>query len=187
MFFKYFTTILFSLFISQTAFAQSLVLGNGRANACYLSVRHGDTGKATTIRACTEALNDFDLSREDKAATHVNLGILYMRAGNNAVAREHYDAAIAMTPNLPEAYINNSAALIYMGEHKAAIKAVNKAIELGTHKMPEALFNRAMAYDHLKQYDNAYKDLKQALVLRPDWQPALRAIDNYDITTAPSN
>lgn len=184
---KYFAALLLPLCISQTALAQSLVLGNGKANACYLSVRHGDQGRVSTIRTCEEALGGFDISHKDKAATHVNLGILYMRAGNNVEARKHYDMAINMTPNLPEAYINNGAALIYMGRHEQAVEAINKAIGLGTKKMPEALFNRAMAYDHLKKYDHAYKDLKQALVLRPDWKPALRAIDNYEVTTAPSN
>ncbi len=184
--FKYFTAFLLSLLISQTVLAQSLVLGDGKANACYLSVRHGDQGRSTTIRNCTEALNSFDLAHKDKAATHVNLGILYMRSGDNAKARQHYDMAISMTPDMPEAYINNSAALIYMGEYASAVEAINKAIDLGTNKMPEALYNRAMAYDHQKQYGKAYKDLKQALVLRPDWQPALRAIDNYEVTPVPS-
>ena len=184
--FKYFTAFLLSLLISQTVLAQSLVLGDGKANACYLSVRHGDQGRSTTIRNCTEALNSFDLDHKDKAATHVNLGILYMRSGDNIKARKHYDMAISMTPDMPEAYINNSAALIYMGKYARAIEAINKAIDLGTNKMPEALYNRAMAYDHQKQYGKAYKDLKQALVLRPNWQPALRAIDNYEVTPAPS-
>jgi len=74
-----------------------------------------------------------------------------------------------------------------MGEYQAAITAIDKSIELGTTKMPEALFNRAMAYDHLKQYNKAYADLKKALELRPDWAPALAAIDNYEATPAPVN
>jgi tetratricopeptide (TPR) repeat protein len=91
-----------------------------------------------------------------------------------------------MTPNLPEAYINDSAALIYMGQHQDAVMAINHAIELGTKKMPEALYNRSMAYHHLKEYGKAYKDLKHALLLRPDWAPALLSLEKYDVVSAPS-
>ena len=51
--------------------------------------------------------------------------------------------------------------------------------------MPEALYNCAMAYDNMKRYGEAYADLKKALTLRPDWAPALRAIDNYEVTEEP--
>ena len=184
---KFISLFLLAVFYSQSAFSQSLVIGDGGAKQCYLSVRHGDPGRASTIRDCKKALADIDLSRKDKAATHVNLGILQMRSGNYTQARKNYDGAIALTQNLPEAYINNSAALIYMGEYKAAIESVNKGIELGTKKMPEALFNRAMAFDHLKQYSNAYRDLKKALEFRPNWAPAVRALGNYEIIPAKSN
>jgi len=174
------------LSISQSALAQSLVIGDGGARECYLKVRYGDPGKASSIRECKKALRTMDLTLKDEAATHVNLGILQMRHGDYAEARANYDIALNMTPNLPEAHINNSAVLIYMGDHHSAIEAVNKALELGTKKVPEALFNRAMAYDHLKKYNKAYADLKKVLELRPDWPPALRAIDNYEVAPTAS-
>ena len=90
-----------------------------------------------------------------------------------------------MGPDIPEVHINLSAKHIYTGDYNAALDSVNKAIDLGTDKMPEALFNRAMAYDHLKKYDLAYRDLKKALEMRPDWQPALNAIDNYEVVSKP--
>jgi lipoprotein NlpI len=49
--------------------------------------------------------------------------------------------------------------------------------------MPEALYNRAVAYDRLENYKGAYKDLKQALVLRPDWEPALALLSGYQVQT----
>jgi len=49
--------------------------------------------------------------------------------------------------------------------------------------MPEALYNRAIAYDRLQNYKGAYKDLKQALVLRPDWEPAMNLLSGYQVTT----
>lgn len=175
-------TTLFSAVVGQTAFAQAMVLGKSKASECYQRTKTSMTGQSVNIKLCKQALYEGGLTKSDKAATHVNLGILLMRAKRNAEARKHYEKAIAMTPDLPEAYINNSAALIYMGEYHAAVTAIDKAIDLGTTKMPEALFNRAMAYDHLKNYNRAYADLKKALELRPSWAPALSAIDNYEVT-----
>ncbi len=172
---------------SQTAFAQAMVIGKSKAADCYERTKTSLTGSAVNIKLCKRALFDGGLTTPDAAATHVNLGILLMRAGRNAEARKHYEKAITMTPSLPEAYINNSAALIYMGEYRAAITAIDTAIEIGTTKMPEALYNRAIAYDNLRDYNRAYADLKKALELRPDWTPALKAIDNYETTPSQSN
>lgn len=170
-----------ALCFSGTVFAQSLVIGDGGAQECYYSVKHGDMGRASTIKKCKIALKDPHLSKKDEAATHVNLGILLMRSKKYAEARAQYKKAIDMWPKLSEAYINYAANLIYMGDFDAAIEASNQGIALGTKKMPEALFNRAMAYDNLRRYNEAYADLKKALVLRPNWKPVLRAIDNYEI------
>lgn len=172
--------------LSNTAFAQSLVIGDGGAAECYYSVKHGDPGRTTTIKKCKLALRDPNLSKKDEAATHVNLGILLMRSKQFDEARTQYQQAIELRPDLSEAYINFAANLIYLGDFNEAITASDKSIELGTKKMPEALFNRAMAYDNLKQYNKAYADLKKALKLRPGWKPALQAIDNYEVAPKPS-
>ncbi len=177
----------FAVSFTNTALAQSLVIGDGGAQECYYNVKHGDPGRASTINKCKSALQDPHLSKSDEAATHVNIGILLMRTKAFSQAREQYEQAIQMQPKLAEAYINYAANLIYMGDFRAAITASNKGIELGTNKMPEALFNRAMAYDNLNRYNEAYRDLKKALTLKPNWAPALRAIDNYDITPKTTN
>ena len=169
--------------MTATASAQIVVLGSGAAQACYISAKSGSPGSTGAIRRCEEALTGTELSRKDEAATHVNLGVLLMRKGDNAQAQTHYKRAIELRPATPESYINYGASLIYTGEYQAAISVINRAIELGTEKMPEALFNRAMAYDGTQDYRSAYKDLKQALALKPEWPIALKALDNYEVTT----
>ncbi len=172
---------------SSSAFAQSLVIGDGGAQECYYSVKHGDPGRASTITNCELALRDPNLSKKDEAATHVNLGILLMRAKEYDNAHKNYKLAIDMQPKLSEAYINYAANLIYLGDFDQALQASNKGIELGTNKMPEALFNRAMAYDNLDQYNEAYADLKKALTIRPNWQPAVKAMGNYEVSSNAAN
>ncbi len=167
--------------------AQSVVIGNSTAQICYMSVKFGDPGRATTIKSCKKALKDIHLSHKDKAATHVNIGILYMRSGDNEQAQKAFSAATTLRPNLAESYINYAASLIYTGDYDGALKAANTSIELGSNKMAEALFNRAIIYDYLRRDDDAYADFKQALVLRPNWQRARRALDKYDVTPVQNN
>jgi len=176
-------SLLFSISMAASASAQTIVHGNGPAQACYLSAKTGNPGSKSAIRECKLALEDELLTRKDEAATHVNLGVLLMRKGDNSEAQSHYKQAITLRPNTAEAYINHGASLIYTGDYHGAISAINRAIDLGTEKMPEALFNRAMAYDGVQDYKQAYNDLKQALILKPEWPVALKALGNYQVTT----
>jgi len=181
------TLFLFALILAVSmtvaASAQVFVHGNGLAQACYMSAKTGNPGHKSAIRECENALQNVSLTRKDEAATHINLGVLLMRRGDNSEAQSHYQKAIELRPKTPEAYINHGASLIYTGDYHEAISAINTAIDLGTEKLPEALFNRAMAYDGVQDYTRAYKDLKQALTLKPDWPVALKALDNYQVTT----
>ena len=72
-----------------------------------------------------------------------------------------------------------------MYETDDAIEALSKAIALpqtgAVGKLPEALFNRSIAYDRNQNYKAAYLDLRRALELRPDWPPALAAIKRYNV------
>lgn len=172
----------FSLSMTASATAQVVVQNGGAARDCYLSTKAGNPGRIGTIKICKTALTE-TLTAKDLAATHVNLGVLLMRKGDYVEAQKHYAKSIDMRPKLSEAYINHAASLIYTGDYSAAVTAVDTAIDLGTEKMPEALYNRAIAYDRLQNYKGAYKDLKQALILRPDWAPALDLISGYQVTT----
>ena len=178
---------IFSLSITATASAQIVVQGGGAARDCYMSTKSGNPGRIGAIRKCEAALLELNLSNKDIAATHVNLGVLLMRKGDHAKAKTHYARAIDMRPKLSEAYINYAASLIYTGEYSLAVTAVDTAIELGTEKMPEALYNRAIAYDRLQNYKGAYKDLKQALALRPEWPPAIDLLSGYQVTSRPKS
>ena len=184
--FKFIITALTVTFcFSAPAYAQVVVNGGGAAKDCYDKTKRNDPGRKSTLNICKKALLDFSLTPDNKAATHINTAILYMRSGNYVEANGHYQKAITLRPKISEAYISLAANYIYQGEFEAAIKAVNIGIDLGTEKMPEALYNRAIAYDNLENYSAAYKDLKQVLALRPDWDAAIRAIDNYEVTAAP--
>ncbi len=168
-----------TLGLTEAASAQALVLGGGSAQECYQKTKFGDPGRLSSVKICEKALDEDFLNKKDRAATHINTAILYMRSGKYDDAARHYKESITAMPNLPEAYISYSANFIYQGNYTRALELVNKGIDLGTDKMPEALYNRSIAYDRMKNYKLAYKDLKRALELRPDWEPASKAIEKY--------
>jgi len=172
-----------SLSMSSTVFAQVFVGGNGAAHQCYTSAKLGNPGTIGAIRTCETALENITITRKNEAATHTNLGVLLMRKGDHDKAQINYQRAINLRPKAAEIYINYAASLIYTGDYQNALTTINKAIDLETSKMPEALFNRAMAYDRQQNYTAAYKDLKQALLLKPEWPVALKALDNYTVST----
>ncbi len=169
-----------------TTFAQVIIHGDGAPRQCYVSVKLGDPGRPSTIRSCVEALKTPGLNKKNLAAMNTNIGILHMRAGNLDQAKEWYDNSLEIAPNIAETYVNYSAALIHLNDPRKAIEMASKALEFETDKRPEALYNRAIAYDRIDDYNRAYRDLKQALTLRPEWPAALKAIDNYIVAPKPT-
>lgn len=168
------------VFTSTPAMAQLLVIGNGQAASCYSYAKTGNQGSHSAIKTCQAALND-PIGQKDIAATHVNLGLLLMRKGELEKAEEQYKIALDMRPETTEVYINYGAALIQMNREDEALDHLNKALELNTPRMIEALYNRAIIYHQKEKFSLAYKDLKTILDMSPEFEPAKNFIDIYDV------
>lgn len=167
--------------------AQIIVNGNGEARACYQRAMTDKEGRKTSIRHCENALRLESLNQMDSAATHVNQGILLMRSGSYGDALASYDKALDLKPKLAEAHINRGACLIFLDRTDEAITVLTKAVETNEDHKPDALYNRAIAYERMGESKSAYLDFKRALELRPDWGPAARALTNYQVTRKSSN
>lgn len=163
------------------AHAQTVVIGTGAPQSCYMSAKTGDMGSLSAIRTCTDALNG-TLVRGDEAATYVNRGVLLMRRGDNAKAVLDYQKAIELEPKLAEAYINYGVALYYEGDYDASLAAYNNAVALETKKMALTLFNRALVHERMENPTAAYYDLKAALELQPDWEQAKKSLERFTVT-----
>src|SRR5688500_12996311 len=87
------------------------VIGGGLGKDCFVAARDGVFTRST-VETCNAALASDDLSRRDRAATHVNRGVLLLRRGENESALADFDAAIAAMPNLAEAHVDRGAALV---------------------------------------------------------------------------
>lgn len=180
-------TLVLSLAISAQAQAQVIVHGNSEARACYMAAKTDDAGRRASIKRCETALDDEFLNRKDKTATQVNMGILLMRSGGHESALAAYDRAIELQPELAEAHINRGACLIHLSRPEDAIAALSKSIDLGTKHLPDALYNRAIAYERLGDIKPAYKDFKRAADLRPEWTAPSRALERYQVVSKRAN
>ncbi len=164
-----------------TAHAQLVVQGKGGAAQCFDYAMAGNEGSRTAIKTCSDALGEV-MSMKDKAATYVNRGILYMRKGDQEKASADYQAALTIRPNLTQAYVNNGASLIRQKKFDEALASLNTALEdEDSPTRAAALYNRAIALDWKQDYNGAYRDLKAALEIKPEWKAALDLISRYEV------
>lgn len=166
------------------AHAQLVVQGKGDAAECYDYAMVGNEGSRSAIKTCTDALDDI-LSEKDRAATYVNRGVLHMRKGDQVQATADYKAALAIKPDLTQAYVNQAASLIRQQKFDEALASLNTALEdEDSPTRAAALYNRAITLDSKEDYRGAYRDLKAALAIKPDWDIALDLISRYEVQPA---
>lgn len=161
------------------ASAQMIVLGQGLSRACFEAASFGKNVSKTEIDTCSKALSEQTISSEKRLATYVNRGILYMRDGQYDRAIKDYDTAIKMNDTLGSPHLNKGAALIYKEQYDEAMKSLNTAINLNSADLHAAYFNRALIYERKGNLTAAYYDLKKAIELKPDFQPAIDQVDRY--------
>lgn len=167
-----------------SAQAQLIVVGKGPAVQCYDYALAGNNGSRTALETCSSAFKSV-MSTKDRAATHVNRGLLYMRSGDQEKAIADYTSAIEIKPDLTQTYVNQAASLIRQKKYSEAVVSLNRALEdKESPTRTAALYNRAIAFDAQEDYKGAYRDLKAALVIRPDWKPALDLISRYEVRPA---
>lgn len=168
-------------FLSPAALAQVFVIGTGLGGECYQQTQRDYTSYATAERTCTRAIREETMTRSNRAATHVNRGVLRMRNGDYNSAIEDYSEAIRLQPELGAAYLNHGAALIYQKEFAAAIAPLDKAIELESSDLFAAYYNRAIAREHSGDVNGAYQDFLKSLELKPDWDLAKYQLQRFSV------
>ncbi len=158
------------LAIAPAAFAQSAVtrIGPGPALTCFEAARAGSQGLGA-VRACDEALESFDLTSADRAATLTNRAVLRLQRREAAQALTDLDAALAIRDDMGETHVNRGAALILLGRAQEALPAIDLGLALGTNDPHEAYFNRGIAHEELGDMNAAYRDYTQAAELAPEW------------------
>lgn len=175
------------LAVPQTAAArQYTVVGAGTSHSCIAQAQDPNVDLRQAQQGCTDALKYQAMSTEDRVATLINRGIIRARMTLFKDALTDYDEALSMDANAPAGYLNRSATLLGLKRYGDAKRDADKAIELHATPLEVAYFNRAVAEEGLGEIKAAYEDYKQALVVKPDFQPAKDELTRFKVTSGGS-
>ncbi len=155
--------------LPASAAASVVTMGAGYAESCYLAA-DGHDATRQAIDACDKALTVEAITPQDRVATYVNRGILYLRRAKVPEANADFDTALKLDPRQAEAWLNKAIAHARYGKPVDAMPFVTKALELKTRKPAVAYFVRAMALEDSGNIAGAYHDLKRAQQLDPKWK-----------------
>lgn len=145
-----------------------ITIGQGFARSCFES-SEAQVSTPAAIEACNQAFSEQALDLHDEVATHVNRGILFYLSGNLTAAHRDYDAALALNPNEPEAWLNKGMAALKARDSAAAAPMFEKALALQTVRPALAYYGRAIVHEDSGNVRQAYADLQRARELEPRW------------------
>jgi len=163
-----------------SAMAAVLSVGSSYAHGCYQAAEDRDA-RRTAMDTCDHAIAEQGLMVEDRVATHVNRGILYLIRGNVKQAGADFDAALALDPTEPDAWLNKAVLVARYGKSTDAMPFVSKALELKTRRPALAYFVRAMALEDSGNISGAYQDLKKAQALEPRWREPTAELARFQV------
>lgn len=158
------------------------VIGSSDARMCYEAAELPGAPRPPDLVRCDDAIRMGGLTHEELAATHVNRGILKIRRGQIEAAIADFDAALAIDPNQPEAYLNKGFALMRREQPGEALSLFTVAIERSTLRPEVAHYGRATAHEALGDARAAYYDYRRASELAPNWQEPLIDLARFRVT-----
>lgn len=168
------------LIAPMTVAAQSMTVIGGEftARQCYMSATLAaqlNMASRQDLDACNYALDHATISIRDRAATFLNRGIINVAIERYDDAKKDYEKARSLAPDHGEIYVNRGN-IFFMGQaYDQAVSEYSQAIALGLVKKHIAHFNRALAYEKMKEYGKAEADYRTAIELSPQWdQPKAR-------------
>lgn len=170
-----------ALLIPAAALSAVSIIGTGFARVCYESA---ESGRSTDegLDNCDRAIAEQALSVRDRAATHVNRGILYMRRKNIAAAIGDYENAIRFKADLAEAYVNKGIALVHLGGRDAeAVNLISQGLDLNPIRPEVAYYTRGVANEALGRTRAAYDDYRQAAALKPEWSEPHNQLKRFSV------
>lgn len=158
----------------------TIVVGDNLGASCFEAV---DSGKSSAgIDAmCTEALDDVMLAERDRAATHINRGIVRLRLGRSGDAMADFNAALEIEPTMGDAFTNRAAAHVAQGDLQAALDDLNVALGMKLERPEVAYFGRAMVLEDMGRVKEAYYDYKHAAELAPEWDAPRIELTRYRV------
>ena len=157
------------------------VIGAGNERMCFLAAESKLTPRGAEMKRCDQALLEERSNEEVTVATHVNRGILRLRRGDMTGAIADFDAATALNPDEPEAYLNRASALLRQQQVAGAITQFDAAIAKQTRRPALAYYGRGVAHEEAGDLRAAYQDYTRASELAPAWQEPRRELTRFRV------
>ena len=114
---------------------------------------------------------------------HIEIGKVFKDSEAYLIALEHFDKALELSylpinkNRIAEAYDLRGHTKIFLSRYREAIIDYNKAIEIDPHDA-YLFFWRGFAFEVMKEYQQATKDLSTSLKLDPDFSIAKSLLDS---------
>ena len=166
--------------LSAPAGAVTMYAIGGPSGACYDAARDQRTDNQA-LQLCTDSLNQEMLSGAGRASTLVNRGIIYLNRGEAVRAMADFEAAIRLEPAMAEGYTNRGLLLLRQENYQGAVAEISRGLELNPVEPEKAYYNRAVAYEEMRNIRAAYNDYRRAAELAPAWNVPSEELTRFRI------
>ncbi|WP_019959800.1 hypothetical protein [Woodsholea maritima] len=126
------------------------------------------TPSASTLGACDYALNASTHDTRKTAEILIDRAIIALNRNEIRPALADLERAISLEPDMAVAHLNLAAAAIKAGQFQRALGAAEAALSLNISDPALAHYNRAIALEGLRLWDEAYLAYGEAAALAPD-------------------
>ena len=180
------TALLAVALIPEAAQAQTVVtMGKGYAHDCFAYAKAA-TDPYDGVEVCNQAIRFETMIIKDRAATYDNRGVMLDQLGKGDKAAEDFRQAMALDPTLGDPYVNLGSVQIKQKRFDEALDNINKGIELGVSFPQIGYYDRAVAYQIMGRYKEAYFDYKKVLELDPNFKQASERLKDFTVVRAPA-
>jgi tetratricopeptide (TPR) repeat protein len=172
--------------VPKAAHSQTIVtLGKGYAHDCFIYAKAG-IDPYDGVEVCNQSIDHEPLTIKDRAATFDNRGVMLDLLGRSEKAAADFHQAMALDPKLGDPYVNLGSVLIKQKRFDEALESINKGIELGVSFPHIGYYDRAVAYQLMGRYKEAYYDYKKTLELEPNFTQASDRLKDFVVTRVPA-
>ena len=155
-----------------------MIYSTNPALQCYQAARD-NVDLRYGLKNCDIAMRDPHMNFRSRIV--LNRGIIRYAMGDRAGALGDFQNAIEYDPSMGDAYLTQAQVLVADGRPADALAAINQGIALGAKNLHVAYYSRGEIEEDAGRLDQAYRDYRRALAIKPDYVPALRQLERFKL------